>query len=394
MNIYVTKKISPKKYQISYLDVLQNRQLNFDTRNYHFTKTEIVDNSLLKGAKYTRIRNQLLLCLKEFNFIYENLIAVQDKQELYHSFDIAKGSKVPEKALAKKKYKKKFRHIDAPNEELKRALRNLKGIFEFRFKVNYHSSAYAYVKHRKTLDLVTRHQKNESMWFLKLDFSDFFGSISQEFLESQLSMIYPFSLLMEDEEAKTELHKTLSLCFLNNKLPQGTPISPMLTNILMIPIDYKISSELRNKFGKVVYTRYADDMCISHQNEFNYKKVISLIEEVLREFNAPLKLNEDKTHYGNRNGKNFILGIQLNKDNNMTIGHVRKKELKTALFCFLRDHFNGERWSLHEVQILNGKIAYGLDIEKEAVNEIVQNYSKKFNCNVIELIKKYLKEEI
>lgn len=392
MKVYVTREMNPRKYQISYLDILYDRKINFDKRNYHFTRTEIVDDFTIKDNPQWYV--YLIQRLKRFNKIYEKLIAVEDKQQLYHSFDIAKGTKVPEKKLEKKHYKKKFRHIDAPNDELKAALRNLKDLFEFDFQVKYHSSAYAYIRNRKTSDLVTRHQKNESMWFLKLDFSDFFGSISQEFLERQLSIIYPFSEIMKNATGKNELHKALSLCFLNNKLPQGTPISPMLTNLLMIPIDYKINLELRRSLGKAIYTRYADDMCISHQNDFNYKKVINLIENVLREFDAPLKLNQEKTHYGNRNGKNFILGIQLNKDNNMTIGHVRKKELKTALYCFLRDHFSGNRWELHEVQILNGKIAYGLDIEKGAIEEIIKTYSDKFNCDVMNLIKRYLKEEI
>lgn len=390
MNIYVTKEIQPRKYQISYLDVLYDRPINFDSRNYHFTRTEMVDDSTLQTLEMEKYKLVLLETLKAFNKNHEDLEKIEDKQMLYHSFDIPKGTKVPEKKLAQKKYKKKFRHIDAPNEELKAALRELKDIFEFPFNVMYHSSAYAYVRHRKTSDLVMRHKKNDSMWFLKLDFSDFFGSITQEFLEKQLSMIYPFNLL----NGNPELHKALSLCFLNNKLPQGTPISPMLTNILMIPIDYTINLRLRNKYGKVIYTRYADDMCISHQTDFNYKNVIALIEEVIKEFDAPLKLNAEKTHYGNRNGKNFILGIQLNKDNNMTIGHVRKKELKTAIFCFMRDHFAGNYWELHDVQILNGKIAYGLDIEKKEVEQIVKTYSDKFNCDVMQLIKRYLKEEI
>ncbi|MCL2052843.1 MAG: hypothetical protein FWG90_00155 [Oscillospiraceae bacterium] len=42
-----------------------------------------------------------------------------------------------------------------------------------------------------------------------------------------------------------ELQKALSLCFSNGGLPQGTPISPFITNVMMIPLDHKLSNSLR-----------------------------------------------------------------------------------------------------------------------------------------------------
>lgn len=47
------------------------------------------------------------------------------------------------------------------------ALRRLKTMLEEDFHVLYHTSAFAYIKKRCTVDAVKRHQKNESKWFGK-----------------------------------------------------------------------------------------------------------------------------------------------------------------------------------------------------------------------------------
>jgi len=163
-----------------------------------------------------------------------------------------------------------LRRIDAPLPELIAALRQLKVLLEENMFALYHTSAFAYIRGRCTVDAIKRHQQNESKWFVKLDFSNFFGSTTPEFVLAMLSMIFPFSEIVKRPGGRDELSKALSLCFLNNGLPQGTPISPFMTNVMMIPLDYKISNTLRNfDDRRFVYTRYADDLLISCKVDFN-----------------------------------------------------------------------------------------------------------------------------
>ena len=96
-----------------------------------------------------------------------------------------------------------------------------------------------------TIDALKRHQRNNSRWFLKLDFSNFFGSTTHEFVLRQLSSIFPYSEIVKSERGREALSKALSLCFLNGVLPQGTPFSPTITNIMMIPIDHAIAKMCR-----------------------------------------------------------------------------------------------------------------------------------------------------
>ena len=281
-----------------------------------------------------------------------------------------------------------YRKISAPKWRLDGALRELKDIFEKQFGVLYHTSAFAYVKHRCTLDSVKRHQQNESKWFCKLDFKDFFGSTTPEFTLKMFSEIYPFSEVVKSEYGSDALRDALSLAFLNGGLPQGTPISPLITNVIMIPIDYKLSTLFR-EFNKqrFIYTRYADDILVSSRYDFNFHTVEDEIVKTLREFGAPLTLNQSKTRYGSSAGANWNLGLMLNKDNKITVGREKKRLFKAQLTSYVLDGKNGRSWSKNDVQVLEGLRNYYRMIEKETIDHIVEHLSQKFGVNILQMIK-------
>jgi len=318
------------------------------------------------------------MALREFNEKHAALSSA-DRKSLYNSFKIPKRSGG-------------LQPIDAPKEELMGALRQLRFIFEIKFFALYHTSAFAYIRGRCTIDAIKKHQQMESRWFAKLDFSNFFGTTTQEFVLSQLAMIFPFSEVMKHEEGKTQLTQAISLCFLDGKLPQGTPISPMLTNLMMIPIDHKISNTLRN-FNKqqYVYTRYADDMTVSSKYDFEKNDITDFVMQVLREYSSPHKLNPEKTRYGSSAGSNWNLGVMLNKDNQITVGHRRLKQYKAMIHNFCRDHLNGVQWEKSDVQELNGLTSYYKMVEKAYIEHILDAYSTKFNINVRGVIKEKLR---
>lgn len=405
--IYVTSRVRNPMVQLSFMDVIFNRKVEpkgtpMRTRTDLYMMDEKSDkhpslsDDLIRGAEYCY--QSWIGKLEEFNSKYESFINTEDKSAFFHTFWIPKGTKVPESQRKVKHYDphdSRFRRIDAPNDDLKDALYDLKDIFENDFNVLYHTSAYAYVKKRSVKDAVKRHQQNDSRWFLKLDFSNFFGSVTPEFVENMFSILYPYGYIFKyHEDFKIEFKKALSICFLNGGLPQGTPMSPLLTNVIMIPIDSEIARGLWRKNKDFVYTRYADDILISSKYSFHWTTIQEYITRILGVMKAPMQLNTEKTRYGSRNGRNWNLGLMLNKDGDITIGHYKKKVFKTSIYNFLLDYQNGNYWSLHDVQVFNGQMQWYLSIEKESISEIISHYDAKFGLNTAAIIKSYLKGEV
>ena len=157
---------------------------------------------------------------------------------------------------------------------------------------------------------------------------------------------------------------------------------------MMIGIDHKISNTLRNFDNRrFVYTRYADDLLISCKIDFNKEAVQKFVSDVLTEFNAPFSIKREKTRYGSSAGRNWNLGLMLNKENQITIGHKRKKEFKAMLTNYMSARKSGNSWSLHDIQVLGGLISYYRMVEKDYIDYLLCQYSDKHGADVEKCIK-------
>lgn len=372
--VYLVTPLSPRYHQMTLEDFYSGKNTaRCITENITNTKTYELSEI---GEKHLRTLsiNHLIKKLSAFNHQTEHLRAV-DRHSLYSSFLIPKRSGGT-------------RRIDAPNEDLKNALRGLKSIFEEDFHALYHTSAFAYVKKRSTVDCIKRHQANESKWFGKFDCSNFFGSTTLEFTMRMLSMIYPFSEVIKNPEGRAELEKAIELGFLDGGLPQGTPLSPMITNVIMIPIDYKLSNYLRE--NSLLYTRYADDILVSSKRDFNIKSVEALIIETFKYFDAPYQLNKKKTRYGSSSGSNWNLGVMLNKDNQITVGRKRIRQFEALMFSFVKDEQAGTPWDTSEVRVFAGQKSYYEMVEPEVISKIIAHFNQKHTVDLNQMIKNRL----
>ena len=156
----------------------------------------------------------------------------------------------------------------------------------------------------------------------------------------------------------------------------------------MIPLDHRLSNSLRNfEKNRYVYTRYADDLLISCQHDFDKYKVQAFISDALKEFNAPFTIKPEKTRYGSSAGRNWNLGVMLNKDNQITVGHKKKKHFKAMLDGYVRAKKAGGGWELHDVQVLSGLISYYRMIERDYIDYLIKTYSDKNRFDIEASIK-------
>lgn len=270
-----------------------------------------------------------------------------------------------------------LRKINAPNEEIASLQRLFIKILKDNFKILEHNNAFAYVSGRATKDALIRHSNNNSKWFLKLDVKDFFPSCTKEFILSQFKEIYPLCFLEDDL-----LSPIIDVCLLDGGLPQGAPSSPYLTNIIMIPIDYKLNKKLYD-FNKSHYcvTRYADDILISNKFNFNYTPVLNLVNEVFTEVGATFRLNSKKTRYASNAGRNWNLGLMYNNQGKITVGHKRKKRTKSALYAMFRDNHQAVNWDVHDAQVVIGELAYIQQVEQGALNSHILKLEQRYNIS-------------
>lgn len=375
---YITVMQSPRYHQMTLEEFLFEVETKPQVIDANTTNTRTYEVSSISDKFMSTINVcDLIAKLTNFNTATAALRS-KPRKELYREFHIPKKSGG-------------LRKIDAPNAELMDALRRLKTIFEEDFHALYHTSAFAYIKNRSTIDAVKRHQLNESKWFGKYDLSNFFGSTTLSFVMEMFSMVFPFSEVIKDETGKKELRDALELAFLDGGLPQGTPISPLITNIMMIPIDFKFANELRDyNHQHFIYTRYADDFLISSKYTFSFKVIEKYISKVLGDFKAPFSIKPEKTRYGSSAGSNWNLGVMLNKDNNITVGHRKKRQFQAMLHSFIMDTLNGREWPVDEVQTLEGYRNYYRMVESEAIDGIIKHVNEKHNVNVVSMIKKQL----
>ena len=373
---YIVQKQSPRFHELTLDDILSGEK-DVSHPFYRYDKTGTITRAVDRVSISEKQLAMLISVLRSFNERHKDLIEEPDRKKLYDEFYIPKKSGG-------------LRRIDAPCEKLKDAQRELKGIFtnDGGFEAKYHTAAFAYVSGRSTVDSIKKHQSNQSRWFLKTDFSDFFGSTTKDFVLRMLAMIYPFCCVMEDEAGRKELETAIDLCFLNGGLPQGTPISPMLTNLIMIPIDHAIAKEMWSK--GYCYTRYADDSLFSHPYEFDKDKVLAFVDQVLREFGAPFSIKPQKTRYGSSSGSNWNLGIMLNRENKMTIGYKNKDRLMAMCHNFICNTRDGILWDIHDVQVMSGLISYYNMIEPDVIDRIIIHINKKHHANLMAMIKNAL----
>lgn len=377
---YITCRQAPTYHQITLEEFLAGITkpagvINPNTSN---TRTYVVDHINDKIIEHTNI-DKLVAALKSFNAMTEPLRMV-DRHSLYSEFYIPKRTGG-------------LRKIDAPNIELMNALRTLKEVFEVQFGALYHTSAFAYIRNRSTVDCMKRHQANESKWYGKTDFSNFFGSTTLDFTMKMLKMIYPFCVICENHpDGESELRRAIELAFLDGGLPQGTPISPMITNLIMIPVDHKLANGFRNFNNQTfVYTRYADDIQVSSRFNFNMNSVVEYINGTLQEFEAPFRIKPEKTRYGSSAGRNWNLGIMINANNEMTIGNKKKRQFEVMLHSFVLDTVNNKPWNLSDVQVLDGLYHYYKMVEGASIDRIVNHIGGKLGTDIPKLIKSQLK---
>jgi len=228
-----------------------------------------------------------------------------------------------------------MRNIAAPKKTLKFAQRTI--LDKILSKIPVSNYAHGFIKDKSVVTGAIIHQKQPGL-IVNIDLEDFFPTITFERVRGMLhklgysghistliSMICTYC-----ERTPIEIKDKIRYIATTRRiLPQGSPASPMITNIICRKLDRRLNG-LAAKFG-FIYTRYADDMSFSVNNEANanVSRFLGLISKVIRD--EGFEVNREKTRFLRKNNRQSITGIVVN-NNELGLPRIWIRKLRAAIY--------------------------------------------------------------
>lgn len=215
---------------------------------------------------------------------------IWNKNKQYHVFRIHKRGK-----------SSGFRDIQNPKPRLKTVQRLILGKILECIPVGKHIGAY--IPGRSCMSTATQHLKRSLI--ISMDIKDFFPSVKRYMVRKffkGLGYNHLVSSLLAD------------LVTYKNFVPQGAPTSGLVANLVAdVRFDRPIIESLRKLDPDWRYTRYSDDIDISHGKDQPHEKIKEVINLVQKHISAAgFTVNYRKTKVEPRWKRQKVLGIIVN----------------------------------------------------------------------------------
>ena len=273
-----------------------------------------------------------------------------------------------------KKYRKfmiskKFggtRTIHAPCEELsllqKRLADLLYDCVELRKSDNtrFWSASHGFHKGRTIVSNARMHKRRRFVF--NLDLENFFGTINFGRVRGFFIKDAMFNL-----DSKVATIVAQIACH-ENKLPQGSPCSPVISNLIGNILDSKLITLARD--ARCTYTRYADDLTFStNKKDFPFEIAVNLddkgwdIGEKLEEAIKKLGffINPTKTRMSLRQSRQTVTGLVVNDKVNINQDYYRAtRAMCNSVFEYGKYHDPDDdlKSKTNELKALDGRLSY------------------------------------
>lgn len=262
------------------------------------------------------------------------------------------------------------RLISQPTQELKVLQKHL--ITTCLKDLPVHTAACAYQQGVSIKGHAAPHANNR--YLLKLDFKDFFPSITADALTLLLKQYTSFAnddLTLITRILCKKNKETKELC-----LSIGAPSSPFVSNHFMYNFDQSISDYC--KFRGITYTRYADDLAFSTSHRFYLKTILQQVRRILIDppYSA-LLLNEKKTLNISKKRQRTLVGLTLSNSGQTSVGREKKRLLRAQM------HYASlGKLPLEELNRLKGQLAFVYSVDPDYVQSICARYGFKHIAEV------------
>lgn len=270
-----------------------------------------------------------------------------------------------------------MRTISAPCSILKEIQREAAVLLEDYWNDELSSASWVtgFSQGKSILDNAKPHLGSE--WIINLDISDFFPSIPMEKTLEVLAKIpvhTGFRAWLNDLKNKTDFYELsidqlYKVVTLRDKLPQGSPASPIISNIAGFDIDTVVQSVIKAEWN---FTRYADDITLSTKTSFDRPWVEELTNTIIKmiETKTPYKIKDKKVNIKHRSQRQLVTGVVVN---NKQMGVSR--QMRNIIRAILHQH------KLQDKK-LDDSILGVLNFIKQVNNEQYEKLTKDFPCNL------------
>ena len=268
------------------------------------------------------------------------------------------------------------RHIAAPKTQLKAAQRQV--LEQILQKAEVSDLSHGFLKARSILTSAKTHHTSPDL-LINIDLENFFPTITFErvrglyqsfgysgYIASLLAMLCTYCERMPLEIKGETKYIKIS----ERVLPQGSPASPMITNIICRNMDKRIDG-LCKKLG-LTYTRYADDMSFSYMGDTENLAIGSFLNSINKIIEEEgFHMQKEKTHILRKNNRQYITGIVIN---NEEIGVPKKwvKILKASIHNAEKLKDSGGSVSNKTIYEISGKIAWLKSVNAKRYEKIIR----------------------
>lgn len=274
------------------------------------------------------------------------------------------------------------RKINSPSEELKLIQAKLASLLlDCLDSINElgerkYSVSHGFERKRSIITNAEKH-KNQKV-VLNLDIKNFFDSFN-------FGRVYFFFKKNRDFNLSDEVAKTIAhiACY-KGKLPQGSPCSPVITNLITRSLDMRLVS-IAKKFN-CVYSRYADDITFSTRKKSFPEEILTvidnkpklgfrLVDEIKR---AGFEINNDKVRVQYKDSRQDVTGLIVNKKVNIKSEYWRNVRgmchnlFKTGTF-YIRENGREREGNMNE---LAGMLSFIDSVDK--YNNLKPSQEHKF----------------
>jgi RNA-directed DNA polymerase len=206
-------------------------------------------------------------------------------------------------------------------------------------------------------------------YLLRVDFEDFFHAFRGTDVEAILRTNRELLANVEITDEDIVFIKKLVCRF--DTLTIGAPTSPQLSNAIMFDFDSTWAKRVR---PNVRYTRYADDLYFSTNEQRILANILEWLREYLRETPSPnLTINDSKTVFSSRKFRRLSAGLVLTSDRKISIGRHKKRRLKALV-----NRLKHKQLDASLIPHLRGWISYVSSVEPDFVRSLERKYALRF----------------